>query len=104
VIDTGAMAPTLTQAAIEHCGIAAVSSEGFAIGVGGRIPLMQATNVEVRLPQGVTFHWSTIPVLPKFEGPPPDSTEVFFGIIDYGTFAARGAVMDMRRKTITLTK
>jgi hypothetical protein len=104
VIDTGAMGATLTATAVQRCGIAVTPSDGFAIGVGGKVAMMQATNVTVRLAQDVTIHWPIILVLPKGHSNPADTNDDFFGILDYRTFAVRHAVMDMKQKTITLTK
>jgi hypothetical protein len=104
VIDTGSSAPMLTQTAIERCSIALTTNHGSGYGVGGKIEPMLATNVTISLTQGVTFHLRSVAVFPKLGDKSANTNSDFFGIIDYRTLAARGAVMDMTRKTITLTK
>lgn len=104
VIDTGAMAPMLSQTAIERCGITAIPSEGFGLGVGGKIALLQATNVTFRVAPDFAIHWRTIMVFSKDISVPSETNDDFFGILDYRTLEAWHAVMDMKNKTITLTK
>lgn len=66
--------------------------------------LMEATNVTIRLAQDYTIHWQHIAVLPQMSSGSDGTNDMFLGILDYRTFAVRHAVMDMKNKTITLTK
>src|ERR1035437_2360351 len=105
VIDTGAMGPTLTKTAVSRCGIAVTPSKGYIVGAGGgNIPMMQATNVTVRIWQGVAIHWPIVLVFPSGLPQPPGTNDNFFGLLDYGSLRAHNAVLNMKHKTITLTK
>jgi hypothetical protein len=101
VIDTGSMRATLTQSAIARCGIDTFPGGGVGMGVGGKIALMEATNVTIRFAKDYAIHWQRIPVFPKM---PSDTNALFFGVLGYPTLAERHAVMDTKHKTITLSK
>jgi hypothetical protein len=105
VIDTGAMAPALTTTAVQRCGLKAIPGQGFAVDAwGGKVKMMQATNVTVKLAPDFVIHWPSVLVLPKDISKPPGTNDNFFGIIDYHTLQEGQAVMDMKHKTITLTQ
>lgn len=57
--------------------------------------MMKATNIVAELAPGFTVHWPE--VLVSWE-------ENFFGIIDYRTLKEANAVIDTKRKTITVAK
>jgi hypothetical protein len=104
VIDTGAMGTTLSQTAMERCGISAFPSGDVAIGIGGKTTMMEATNVTILLAEDYMIHWQRIAVLPQMSSGPDATNDIFLGILGYQTFAVRHAVMDMKNKTITFTK
>ena len=52
------------------------------IGVGGKVAMMQATNVTIRLAEDFSIHWPVILVLPKGLSNPPGTNDDFFGILD----------------------
>jgi hypothetical protein len=105
VIDTGAMGPALTTTAVHRCGIAVTSGHGSIVGAGGdKVKMLEATNVTVRFSGNYVIHWPVVLVFPNDLATPPGTNENLFGIIDYQTLRTHGAVMDMKRKTITLSK
>jgi hypothetical protein len=105
VIDTGATAPTLTSTAVHRCAIVVEPSQGRIVGPGGGVmTMMQATNITVRFAQGFAIYWPRVLVFFGDLGEPSGTNDSFFGVIDYGSLRAHCAVMDMKKKTITLTK
>ena len=105
VIDTGAMGPALTKTAVSRCGIAVTPSQGYIVGAGGgNVRMMQATNVTVKISQDCAIHWPTVLVFSGDLAQPKGTNDNFFGILDYGSLRAHSAVLDMKQKTITLTK
>lgn len=104
VIDTGAMGTALTQSAIQRCGLSALPSKAFAVGIGGRMTMTEATNVTIRLAQDYTMHWQRIPVLPQMSSSSETTNDSFLGILGYQTLVALHAVIDVNNKTITLSK
>lgn len=99
IVDTGSPGPCLSMTAVRRCGIESRLSHDYARGIGGRVELMVATNVTVKL-ANVGFHWTEIPVLPEGAA---DTNQDFFGLLGYSTLVASHAVMDTKRKTITMT-
>jgi Aspartyl protease len=105
VIDTGAMGPALTTTAAHCCGITVTPSQGSIVGAGGdKVKMLEATNVTVRFSQDCVIHWPIVLVFPNDLATPPGTNEPLFGVLDYQTLRIHGAVMDMKQKTITLTK
>jgi Aspartyl protease len=105
VIDTGAMGPALTSTAVHRCGIAVTSAHGSIVGAGGdKVEMLQATNVTVIFSGNYAIHWPVVLVFPNDLATPPGTNENLFGILDYQTLRTHGAVIDTKRKTVTLTK
>jgi hypothetical protein len=105
LIDTGAMAPALSKTAVSRCGLAVTPSKGYITGAeGGNITMMQATNVTVRFSQGVAIHWPIVLVFSGDIPQPAGTNDTCLGVLDYGSLRAHGAILDMKQKTITLTK
>jgi hypothetical protein len=105
VIDTGAMGPVLTITAVHRCSIGVTSSHGSVVGADGdKMKMLEATNVTVRFSNNYVIHWPVILVLPNDLATPPGMNGTLFGVLDYQTLRTHGAVMDMKQKTITLTK
>jgi hypothetical protein len=73
-IDTTAMVPTLTHTAIERCGIDAIPSENFTIGISTKVVALKATKVTVCLAQDFTIHWQSVSVLPIGFANPADTS------------------------------
>ena len=97
IIDTGATVPILNMTAVRRCGIQLSSepakTEDFW---GDKVGMKLATNITVRLAPNFTVHWPKVLVHP--------GDDAYFGILDYGTLKAGHAVMDMKQKTITITR
>jgi len=105
ILDTGAAEPSLTTTAVSRCKIAV--SRSSAIGVdasGSEVPLMSATNITVKLAPDFSIHFPSVLVLPTQVDQGSSSNHDFFGVLDYRTLRAGHAVMDMKYKTITLSR
>jgi hypothetical protein len=100
IIDTGSPNSFLFVPTIDRCKIACSSFHGQALGVEGKVELLEATNVTVNFASGFKIHWSSVPVLPANSQVNSD----FLGLIGYSTLAGRNAVLDLKHKTITLMK
>ncbi len=99
------MGPTLTPTAVQRCGLVTAPSNGFGIGVGGdKVSMMQVTNITVTFSPDLAIHWKHVMVLPADLYLPQGTNGNFFDILDYQTLRNLHAVIDMKHKTITLTK
>jgi hypothetical protein len=97
VIDTGTTIPILTMTGARRCGISpslqpALKGDTW----GSEIDMKMATNVSLQLAPGFVVHWSKVLVHP--------GEDVTFGTLDYGTLKAGHAVIDIKQKTLTMTK
>ena len=63
---------------------------------GGQFALETATNVTIRIGARFSLHYDEILVSPKEDD--------HLGVLDFGTLRSLHAVMDMGKKTITLSK
>lgn len=97
IVDTGATVPILNMTAVHRCGIVlSPAVAGTNDWWGEQVGMKLATNVTVRLAPNFTVHWPKVLV--------HQGEEDCFGILDYGTLKAEHAVMDMKQKTITVTR
>jgi hypothetical protein len=105
VVDTGAAGPSLTMTAVRRCGIAVAPSRVMGVDAwGGRVALLSATNIIVKLAPDFSIHWPAILVLPGEVDKQSGWDENFFGVLDYRTLRAGHAVIDMKQKTLTLAR
>jgi hypothetical protein len=103
MIDTGASGQYLSMTAARRCGIAVTASQRFSVDASGnRIPLMQATNVTIKLSRDVEIYWPLVMVLESSNQDSMDQS--FFGILDYETLVSAHAVLDTKHKTLTVGK
>jgi hypothetical protein len=100
-IDTGAPGSCLTMSAVRRCGIGYTHGHHAVMGIEGKLELLDATNIIVKLAPDFEMHFPRMPILP--DGSVQTNGD-FFGLIGYKTLANRHAVLDMKHKTITLTK
>jgi hypothetical protein len=98
IIDTGSSVPILGIEAAQRCRFKPFwppTTDKTNSFWGQKIRMMKATNIVAELAPGVTVHWPEVLVSGETN---------FFGIIDYHTLKAVNAVIDTKRKTITVTK
>ena len=97
VIDTGTTIPILTMTGARRCGISpSLQPAPKGDTWGSEIDMKMATNVSLQLAPGFIVHWPKVLVHP--------GEDVTFGTLDYGTLKAGHAVIDIKQKTITMTK
>ncbi len=97
IIDTGATIPMLTMTGARRCGVSLIPATKELVPFwDGKAEVQVATNVAVTLGSTLTVQWPKVIVHPGFD--------VYFGIIDYGTLKAGHAVIDVRQKTIKMTR
>ena len=98
VIDTGATIPILGIAAARECRFEPFwppASERTNSFWGEKIRMMKATNIVAEFAPGFSVRWPEVLV---------SGEEEFFGIIDYRTLKEANAIIDTKKKTITVTK
>jgi len=100
MIDTGTVAPMLSRQAVRLCSLNVGPSSGKWWNGESAAPMEVATNVTVWLTPRFAIHWSGVAVLSEEH----KADTNFFGFLDYGTLQAAHAVMDMKKKTITLNQ
>jgi hypothetical protein len=103
LIDTGAACSILTMTAARSCALGVLPSEDRASSIGSEVALLQTTNVTIKLAADVDIHWRNILVLPDEADKQIQTDTNVFGILGYPTLAARHTVIDMKRKTLTMT-
>ena len=103
LIDTGASGQYLTMTAARRCGITVIPSQLSTVDAwGDRIPMMEATNITVKLSRDVEIRWPVVLVLTNDNE--NSVNHDFFGILDYETLVSAHAVIDMNHKTLTISK